>query len=142
MARRDQNGQKETVALDWAMVGTGPVGQELAQLILGALDHLADEAPGQIDRAIFEGYLEGLHESGWRGTIRQVRSGYAASAALRTGMLTLWILSSAYRDSRSGEAPDGTRDGLEATIEGMANAARFAMARAQEAQALLDSGIS
>jgi hypothetical protein len=78
-------GPLETVAIDWADVGVGPLGLDLAQLIsfsLGTNKVEMDQA-STLDQAGFEGYLAGLQAIDWRGDPRVVRLGYTA-AALKT----------------------------------------------------------
>jgi hypothetical protein len=81
------------VAVDWAFVGVGPIGEDLAPLV--AVRAPAEmgliEAP-QLEKAVFEGYVHGLRETGWEGDARLVRLGYAASVALRYGCLTAGVI--------------------------------------------------
>ena len=59
--------------------------QEIAPLVAASLNFLDfDSAQAKaLDQIVFEGYLEGLRESGWRGNPRVVRSTYAAASILR-----------------------------------------------------------
>jgi hypothetical protein len=83
-ARRAADGQPETVAIDWAFVGTGAVGQELGPLVASTLEFqevdIAQAA--QLDTMVFEGYLNGLRAAGWHDDPRNVRFAYAAAAPL------------------------------------------------------------
>jgi hypothetical protein len=149
MARRGADGGEETVALDWAMVGIGPVGEEIAQLALGALNQIEDLELKDVDRVLFEGYLVGLGEMGWRGDREVVRFGFVASAVFRTGLMLLWSLGQAFEASRSdvfgeGETPaieEAIEDApsIKEAIEGGAKSARFVLDWAGEAYELLDS---
>jgi hypothetical protein len=40
----------------------------------------------ELDAIIFAGYLDGLRDAGWQGDARLVRFGYAATAALISGV--------------------------------------------------------
>ncbi|HEX8919379.1 MAG TPA: hypothetical protein VF898_12805 [Chloroflexota bacterium] len=62
-----------------------------------------------MERPIFEGYLRGLREAGWRGDRRLVRFGYAASAALRYTVPTLIELIIDLCDARRHAAAEERR---------------------------------
>jgi len=137
MASRGENGEEVTVALDWAMAGIGPVGEELAQLAIGTLDRLPDVPATDVDQVLFSGYLDGLRDSGWRGGALTVRFGYAASTALRIGPWLLWLLNEAFEKSADAAGPDGSA--VERVIEDQARGVRFVLDRAEEAWELLDA---
>jgi hypothetical protein len=85
---------EQTVVLDWSYVGIGAVGQDIGNLVpdsAGNFDIGVDQAKA-MDQAVFAGYLQGLRAQGWTGDARQVRLGYAASAALGWGLGTPWWL--------------------------------------------------
>ncbi len=84
IARRGQDGREQTVALDWAMAGTGVIGQEIGPLFAASLRFVAVDIArlSNLDAIIFAGYLDGLRDAGWRGDARLARFGYAATAAL------------------------------------------------------------
>jgi len=99
------DGQDLTTAIDWEFVGSGAVGEELVQLVWCNLYYFnigLDEVD-ELEKYIFEKYLEGLSQAGWKGDPRLVRLGYAASATLR------WALSV----PGLGLALDESRYGLE-----------------------------
>jgi len=81
-ARGGEDGGYETVTIDWADLGPGPVGEEIVPLVLGTLRfldlELAQARP--LDHIVFEGYLDGLRDAGWRGDPREVRLGFTAGA--------------------------------------------------------------
>jgi hypothetical protein len=93
-ARVGPDGVEQLVAIDWAYVGHGAVGEEVAGMVLSNLGLF--EAPGitpqELDRACFAAYREGLRDAGWTGHARSVRLGYTA-AALRygLGLLSWWL---------------------------------------------------
>jgi hypothetical protein len=81
-ARHQQDGSDETVAIDWADVSQGAIGEEIVPLVLATLQ-FAEIDPAKVaelGRIVFEGYLGGLCDSGWQGDPREVRLGYAAGA--------------------------------------------------------------
>jgi hypothetical protein len=75
----------QTVMIDWAFVGSAALGEEIAPLVAASLNFLDfDIAQAKaLDQVVFEGYLEGLREAGWRGEPSAVRSTYAAASILR-----------------------------------------------------------
>jgi hypothetical protein len=144
MARLGRGGMEETVAVDWAMAGLGPLGEELAQLALGALDRLPGATASEVDRLVFSGYLDGLRDSGWRGSARLVRFGYVTSAVLRTGLVLLWSLAEAFDRSRVAEQGSGREnaaadsDSLDAAVQAQRSAVRLVLNWAEEAYERLD----
>jgi hypothetical protein len=87
-------GIDETVAIDWANLGTAAVGQELAPLLCASTiwaGERADQAR-ELGETCFDGYLEGLREAGWKGDRRLVRLGYTAGIIEFCGTLTQWAI--------------------------------------------------
>jgi hypothetical protein len=139
MGRRGEDGRDETVAVDWALAGIGPVGQALAQLAIGALDTVDGAEARDVDQVVFAGYLEGLRDSGWRGDAVTVRFGYVASAALRIGLWLLYLLNLAFEGSETLDHEGPALDAVERLIEEQAQATRFVLELAEEAYELLDA---
>jgi hypothetical protein len=82
-ARKTADGDDQTVVIDWAFVGRGPIGADLNPLVwfsIAVAGVEMDKSP-EIEKIVFEGYLEGLREVGWQGDPQQVRLGYAAASA-------------------------------------------------------------
>ena len=89
-ARKTADGGGQTVVIDWAFVGQGAIGEEIAIMVSTSLAfNEVDLAQAQaFEDIVFEGYLEGLHDAGWRGDPQQVRLGYTAgNIRLRLGEL-------------------------------------------------------
>jgi hypothetical protein len=89
-ARKTADGDDQTVVIDWAFTGRSAIGAELAALVLASVAfNEVDLAQVQaLEDIVFEGYLEGLCDAGWRGNPQRVRLGYAAaSLRLRLGEL-------------------------------------------------------
>jgi hypothetical protein len=81
-ARQTAHGADQTVAVDWAFVGWGAIGEELVPLVLASIAFFEidlDQAQA-LEEIVFEGYLEGLRDAGWRGDPRQMRLGYTAAS--------------------------------------------------------------
>jgi hypothetical protein len=89
-ARKTADGDDQTVVIDWAFAGRGAIGEELVPLVWASvIFNEVDLAQAQaLEDVVFEGYLEGLRDAGWRGNPRQARLGYtAASLRYRLGEL-------------------------------------------------------
>jgi len=84
---------EETVAVDWAFLGTAAVGEELAPLVCASV-MLADADPDRVrelGETCFEGYLAGLRDAGWVSDARLARLGYAAGT-IRYGLVPIAIV--------------------------------------------------
>jgi hypothetical protein len=75
------------LAVDWAFLGPGPVGAELAPLVTASVAFLgvARDRWRDLEQTAVEAYLRGLHGAGWRGGSDMPLFGFAASSALRYG---------------------------------------------------------
>jgi hypothetical protein len=80
-ARRITGQQFETLLIDWAFVGQGPIGADLNPLMNASVSFFdVDIADAQrFEDLIFEGYLIGLRDVGWDGNQQEARLGYTAS---------------------------------------------------------------
>lgn len=81
-ARKTADGDDQTVIIDWSYTGKGAIGQELAPLVLAgvAFSEVDFSQAKALEDIVFDGYLEGLHQAGWRGEPRLVRLGYTAAS--------------------------------------------------------------
>ena len=81
-ARRTANGDDQTVVIDWAFVGRGPIGADLNPLVWMsiALAGVEMDKSQELEEIVFDGYLEGLRDAGWHGDPLQVRLGYLAAS--------------------------------------------------------------
>ncbi|MGH2586581.1 MAG: hypothetical protein ACRDJE_16825, partial [Dehalococcoidia bacterium] len=104
------DGRRGTVAIDWASVGIGAVGEDLSLLVPSPFFRLEEDVqrlPRQAE-VTYEAYLHGLKDAGWRGVERDVRLGYTIAIGLRTVFIapTLRALSDAqareYEERRWG----------------------------------------
>ncbi len=68
--------------LDWSFTGHGALGEDIANLVPDAVLDLLVPAVDidELERAVFEAYVDGLHEAGWRGDVDLVRLGVYAAA--------------------------------------------------------------
>ncbi len=90
--RKMKDGQNHTFALDWALMGISPIGDDLGQFVFGAINNLKTVDPLDVDRLLFENYLYGLEDVGCHLDRNIVRFGYTASAALRVGLFQIFLL--------------------------------------------------
>jgi hypothetical protein len=92
-ARRAPDGRDETLAVDWAFLGTAAVGEELAPLVCASVAHADADPTGVRDlgELAFEGYLTGLREGGWDGDVRDARLGYTAGV-IRYGLIAFGLI--------------------------------------------------
>jgi hypothetical protein len=84
-ARRDTKGNLQTVLIDWAFVGGGTPGEEIAPLVAGSLNFMGFDSTRarELDQIVFDMYIEGLRSAGWRGDPRIVRFAYAVGSILK-----------------------------------------------------------
>jgi hypothetical protein len=84
-ARRDKQGDLQTVLIDWAFVGGATPGEEIAPLVAGSLNFLEFDSTKahQLDQIVFEMYIEGLRSTGWRDDPRIIRFAYAVGSILK-----------------------------------------------------------
>jgi hypothetical protein len=87
---KNGDGSARLVAVDWSCTGHEAVGTEIMYLTAGSLGFMEVdiEKAQELDEIVFEGYIEGLRDLGWRGDPRQVRLAYA-TASLRYALGTL-----------------------------------------------------
>lgn len=124
LMRNRRDGRRETVALDWAFAGIGPVGEEIAPLI--AWTEVPDVDLQDIENAVFPAYLAGLRDAGWDGDADLVWWGYAATAVLRYSFVCTLVSVRAAVHGRSmpSEASKG-EDISERTVRQNARIVRF-----------------
>ncbi len=134
------DGQAEVVAIDWELVGIGPLGGELASLI-GASMSVSEVEPDhlpELEAIVYPAYLAGLREEGWAGDPGQIRLAYTAWLALWLGavgpaMLALWT---APENVETVHQQFGCEQ--EELARGWGKAIRFALGRADEAKRLME----
>lgn len=92
MSRYLVDGQEQTVALDWALTGIEPLGDDLGQLVFGAHTNLPEARREDVTEMLFEQYIAGLRDSGCHYDSQLVRFGFATTAALRVGLFQVYLL--------------------------------------------------
>lgn len=138
-ARRGADGRDQTVAIDWAFTGTGALGEDIVPLSAATVGFFEVEIDQmqELDDIVFEGYLNGLRDTGWRGDPRAVRFAYAAASALRylfpIGLnLLLEEGGRAWLEQAFGRT-------IDEMLDSWANSRRFLLGLAHEARALLSA---
>jgi hypothetical protein len=128
-------GEPVTVAIDWALIAQGAIGEDLAALLRGR-NRVREHLPADVFRElIVEGYLAGLREGGCHGGADEVQLGHTASAALRDCFHTL-----AYElldDARRAAAAARLGKPIEPLFDSVGQRVRAGLERADEARALL-----
>ena len=136
-AVRGPEGLMETVAVDWEKIGPGPIGAEIATLSFGTLRRCEFDGARaeELDAAVFAGYVNGLHEAGWRGPVELVRFGYTAAIALRWTVLA-GILHMLVHGGEAVRTSHGVLVPSEALLVQRVRLAQFLLDRADEARRL------
>jgi hypothetical protein len=83
--RRHADRPPHVIAIDWAYLGWGAVGEEVAAMVVGNLvfNEVAWAQAPKFTEAVFAAYLEGLQQTGWSSDPRMVRLGFTAAAAMK-----------------------------------------------------------
>lgn len=126
-SRRDRQNNLQTVMIDWAFAGSAAAGEEIAPLVASSLNFLEfDSAQAKaLDQVVFEGYLEGLRDTGWRGDPRAVRSTYAVASILRYSIGVSGVAFMVADESERGLLEQIFGHPLEELLEVWANTNRF-----------------
>jgi hypothetical protein len=90
-----------SILLDWAFVGEGGLGEDVANLILDSVtDGLMPVALlPEIDAEVTDAYLEGLAAGGWAGSADEVRRAIAISGAAKYSWFAAGRIGRAIRGS-------------------------------------------
>ena len=138
-ARETPDGQDQTVLIDWAQVGLGACGEDIANLILDSVWMFEVDRIklAEFEHLVWEGYLTGLHQSGWVGDVRQIRFVYAATAALRFGLLAGLLLQQVQNQDEYGVLEQRYQRPLDQIMAQRASTVAHALHLADEAEALL-----
>jgi hypothetical protein len=124
-----------TVAVDWAFVGIGAVGEDPGNLVPDAvLDfHVPPDRLDDLHAAVVAGYHAGLRAAGWDVGADVVRLAMAASAAAKYA----WIAPAVLRSVADGR-PELNRRPRDEALASWAPVVRYLLDRADEARTLAD----
>jgi hypothetical protein len=140
-AQHGSDGREQTVAIDWAFVGSGPIGAEIVALVWVSLVSMNIEArqAQELDSLVFEGYLDGLRDAGWCGAPGQVRLAFTAATALRRvgtlGYIVLFMIDE-HQDPETAAQP--APEDLD-WLDNLAESGNYVERLSEEAQQLLAS---
>ena len=120
------DGQAETVAIDWAFVGTGAIGQELKYLVFNSLvfRRADNDRARELYDACLEGYVAGLRDADWKGDPNSARYGCAAAAAMT--FVRSWTLMADFWDDEASPPPETSRCDRQSPPSDSARACRSA----------------
>ena len=129
------DGRPSTGAADWASVGFGALGEELAPLIAGSVLLYGAElsALRELEDCVLAAYTDGLRDAGWRGDPRLVRLGYAAASALRYSLYGVVRQGILLDESRHAWAERALGHPLAEFIDRVVRVREHALALAEEA---------
>ncbi|MDP9480345.1 MAG: phosphotransferase [Actinomycetota bacterium] len=139
-SRQDADGHERTVAIDWANFSTAPVAMDIATLVHYALVYFDVDAEDalELDRRVFQGYLEGLRSAGWSGGAGMARFAYAAQMSLGLGLLEIRpVLRTALDEGRHAWAEGFYGRPLGQILDRRAAVGRFLLDLGREAQSLI-----
>jgi hypothetical protein len=140
LAHRRPNGEIETVAVDWGSAATGPVGGELACMVMQPVywfNGVQPEQLNEMDGIVFAGYLQGLRDVGWRGDRALARLGYTASIALRMAFGIFNVEWAARDQSTCQFIEDAIGHPMEEISDVMRSLRKYVLACADEARQLM-----
>ena len=137
------DGHAGTIAIDWALLGHGALGEELGALVINSagFGDVDLDTLGAFDQTVFQSYLDGLHDVGWQGAWQTVRLGYSTSVALRWGLeTTVQWLRLALDETTHGWAEQVIGRPIADALEQCGALVPHILAVADEAQQLVDAG--
>jgi hypothetical protein len=129
LIRTQADGREELVAVDWAMCGIGPLGGD-ASMLMGMSSMFFDWEPAairELEVAVFDSYLAGLRDAGWRGNPLLVRLGFITWTALWLGVVMPHAIAVCAAEERRADE----------LASGWAKICEFALDRADEARHLM-----
>jgi hypothetical protein len=139
MSRTSKNGQLETVAIDWGYAGVGALGEEIASTLVSAPTWFQGVTPAQLpemQEIIFDGYLEGLQQAGWRGDPNLALLGYLCTVALRYGPMIVVPETMALTQEARDRLKQWTGHSIEEWSENLVSIRRFVIQQADKARQL------
>lgn len=138
VVRQGEDNKEGLVGIDWAMVGTGAIGEEIAPLVGVSLQFLevGMKDARELDQLVFEGYLTGLGDSGWAGDPDLVRFGFTATTAIFVGLGSL--ASIGWLKENPMEAEEVFRQPFEEIVDRLAAVQSFLLDLGDEARELVE----
>jgi len=88
MVSRGRDDQTETVLLDWANAGIGPLGADLAHLVVASIFYYGDDLdPVELEALTIPAFAAGLADVGYRIDQGSVEHAYAVNAIARMSLV-------------------------------------------------------
>jgi hypothetical protein len=105
--------------LDWAFVGEGGLGEDPANLIVDSVTdgYLPVALLPEIDAAVTEGYLAGLRDGGYTGSLDRIRQAIRAYGAAKYAWFAPGVLGRCIHEGTVGHASYGVRGTAEEELE-------------------------
>jgi hypothetical protein len=144
LAHRRPDGEIETVAVDWGLAATGPVGGELACMVMQPIywfNGVEPEQLSEMDGIVFAGYMQGLRDVGWHGDTALARLGYTASIALRMAFGIFNVEWAARDESTRLFIESAIGHSIEEIADVMRGLRTYVAACAEEARQLMTSSV-
>lgn len=139
-ARPRAQASDDIVAIDWGLLGIAPLGQEIAGLTVHTIAslYLPTNQLEELDAYVFDGYLQGLSDGGWKGDPRIVRLGYAARTAIHFSLnhIVRRQEMSFLEEEKRKQTEADTGLSMDEYLHMLATVRRFILDRAEEAQEL------
>jgi thiamine kinase-like enzyme len=130
--------ESQTFAVDWQYAGIRPIGEDIAGLIADSsvvpVRRKAAE-PKEFTELVLEAYLAGIHESGWRGDLRQVRFACIARLAF---VWSFWLTSGWGGELLNHPVPDANREAQSMKLDVYVRTQEFLFQLAEETRKLLE----
>jgi len=126
------------VLIDWAGLGRGEIGLDIADLFGASYITFGVEPTdlATFDATIFDSYMAGLREAGWQGDRQLARFGFSASVALKYRGLLFWLGNLADAQRRA-TWETGSGQPIDAFVQHQAGLVTYLLDRADEAHTLL-----
>ena len=132
----------DLVMLDWAFVGAGALGEELAAFIGASLllDYVPLADAEQLEQVAFAGYLAGLRAAGWAGDEALIWTAYRCAMPLRYALMSLaGMLRTAVQPDYATEWEQKTGKLLADILSHRAGLIRFYLSRLPHGKQLVQS---
>ena len=130
----------ELAALDWAFVGAGALGEELAAFIGASLllDYVPLADAEQLEQVAFAGYLAGLQTAGWSGDEALIWEAYRCAMPLRYAPMSMAsMLRTVIQPDFAAEWEQKTGKPLADILAHRAGLVRFYLSRLPHAEELV-----